>query len=662
VLGLLSGTYAVSPPDPGDQWTYFNAMAALGTGGNLVAPPVNFSMGSCTTNLSGSDDVYQDRCPQPWVNIDAAPTADTARAVFPYAYFLYLQNYVRAALAHKPPDTASPKAKILWLLDVQTVATMALLMLNIPLRGQGYTRRGFVGLPDANPTPAREVASPVLQPFLNAQKLFYDNLALARFAGYDPRQLSDPKYKAELAAAPIMPAAFAALPVFWIGNAYRQWKGLDQVYAVLFGGVIPTQAANWYGVPSYANKDAASLKDAVSRNDAPLIRGIYQWRMWCVRDGLSGVYVDPSIAPLGLGTAVNTPNLVDYISHVSSYERQFPELVLQTGKLYPNFAHAFAAADRIGAQVLSVNYQLEVRKHVGAWAARNSPKLDASGNPAFDKQSGQNAQQPVTYTDNDAFLRGLGKEVADRAKLAIANPGYACGDDKACQTAWNGATVHGTQIPGMSSVYSLAQKSPLGPFIQGGLAIASFLVNKFGAAIGGGYWPFFVIDLPFARTFTAAGWRTVPDGSSVDVLMRVLIAVQNIERLTGLALLTPPPPLPPKPVVVTPSSASTQPGTAPVVTVDPCAVVVAGWEKQHPDLAKCITIYDRSAMVTACHALRSGRMGMAEYTASIDKIVATACQKQKSSSIKVIAVAGVSLAAAGGAITWFFRSRGRTLK
>lgn len=662
----LGGTTAVSPPDPGDQWTYFNAMAALGTGGNLVAPPVNFGMGSCTANLSGSDDVYSDRCPQPWVNIDAAPTAATARAIFPREYFLYLQNYVRVALTQKPPDTASAKAKILWLLDVQTVATMALLMLNIPLRGQGYTYKAFVGLPDANPTPANEVASPVLQPLLAAQKLFYDNLALSRYAGYDPRQLADPKYKAELAAAVIQPAAFASLPVFWIGNAYRQWKSFDQIYVLLFGGVIPTTAANWYGIPSYGSKDAASLKDAVARGDAPLLRGIYQWRMWCVRDGMPNIYADASIAPLGLGTATNTVNLVDYIAHVMSFERSSPELVLQTGtpgKLYPNFAHAFVGAARIGAQVVSINYELEIRKHIGAWAVRNSPRLDAAGNPVFDRQSNQYAQQPITYVDNDAFLRGLSKDVADRAKLAIANPGYACGDDKACQSAWTGATVHGTKIPGMSEVYSLAKYSPLGPFIAGGLALAGFLVNKFGAAIGGGYWPFFLVDQPFARTFTAAGFRTVPDGSSVDVVMRVLVALQGLERLTGQSLLTPPPPLPPPPVVVTPTIVTPSATTpTPATTFDPCETVVELWAKQYPDLAKCLDRTSRGEMLTACHAVQSGRMTATQYHSTIDKIAADACTQSKSSTIKVIAVTTVSLAAAGAAVSWFFRSRGRTLR
>ena len=95
----LAGSYAVSPPDPGDQWAYYNTMASqVGWGGELLAPPVNFGMGACTASLKGSDDVYGQRCPDPWVNIDAQPGALTARAIFPRDYYEFLRKYVAFAL------------------------------------------------------------------------------------------------------------------------------------------------------------------------------------------------------------------------------------------------------------------------------------------------------------------------------------------------------------------------------------------------------------------------------------------------------------------------------------------------------------------------------------------------------------------------------------
>jgi hypothetical protein len=623
----------------------------VGWGGELLAPPVNFGMGACTASLKGSDDVYGQRCPDPWVNIDAQPGALTARAIFPRDYYEFLRKYVAFALQQQPSTSASPKAKVLWLLDVQSVTTMALLCLNIPLHGQAYTRKGFLGLPDPNPTPANETASPVLAQFLAAQKMFYDNIALARYQGYDPRLSADPKIKAELDAAPIMPAALATLPVFWIGNAYRQFTSYDQVYALLFGGIVPTQAPNWYSIPSFANKDAASLQDAQARNDQPLIRGIYQWRMWCVRDGLQNIYTDPSIAPLGMGIATSTANLVDYIAAVG-FEKQSPELVLRNGRLYPNFAYSFQSASRIAAQLAGIDYQLELRRHMARWVVKNSPKFDSDGNPPIDPQTGNYVMQPATYTDNDDFLRGLSKAVADRAKLAVANPAYACGTDKACQTAWAGTTVNGTKIPGAGAVYALAAHSPLGVFIQGGLALASLLINKFGAAIGGGYWPFYVVEQPLARTFTASGYRTVPDGSSVDVVPRVLMAVQALEQLTGLALLTAPPALKPPPVA---SAARPTEATVSPVT-DPCATLLATWAKNNPELAKCIDHNDQSAMITACHAAESGRMTQKQANASIAATIDAACKRASAAKAGTVARVGLfavltaAVASAGTAV------------
>jgi cobalamin biosynthesis Mg chelatase CobN len=72
---------------------------------------------------------------------------------------------------------------------------------------------------------------------------------------------------------------------------------------------------------------------------------------------------------------------------------------------------------------------------------------------------------------------------------------------------------------------------------------------------------------------------------------------------------------------------TTQPGTAPPPVPDPCVQLFASWSAANPQLDKCLNSYDRSQMLTACHAGQSGRMTQAQATETIQKIVAAACAR-----------------------------------
>lgn len=568
----------------GDEtWLYFVKMRALGA--PPLAPAVPLVYKTCSAgNLSGSDDVYFTRCTVPWIEVNAQPTAQTAQAVFAKAHFDYCKRYITEALRNKPSASAGNRAKLFWLLDVMTVGTLALIDLNIPI--VPATRRG---------RSTAHAPRSILTPFLSARDNFDRYAGLARGQLIKPTTRDD--VKREIQAAEVMPGPFTRLPLSWVnGDILR--RGPDPIYERIYKGYVPM--ANGYQVASVGNKDGAEIARASMTGDLPLIQAIQQWRLWCVRDGVSmPAGFDASLNPLHWGTATNQVTLGKLIESVVKSESNSPGLVLEVvggrPRLYPNLAYAFQNAPAILNPLLSMDYGMELRAHVSNWIAASTPKAGPDGQPAVDGR-GALVPQPVSFTDYALMVKGDAAAATAMARAAITNPELGCKGNKTCLEWVRGKKIAGDiRMPSQAEINQMIMATPLGLYWKAMQVLADFFVKAIGGAVAGGR-PFYPIEQPFVRSFTSPDYRTVPDDSSVMVLARVLSALQNLEQLTGIDLCTqcPGAAIPPPAVTPTATPRSSTPGPI----VDDCAERIDSYLGTRPLLR--LTPAQRQAVISLC--------------------------------------------------------------
>jgi hypothetical protein len=555
-----------------DAWNYWNAMAGFAP---PSTPRVPGLLRVCATDLSGSDSTYKDRCPAPWVEINAGPDASTAQLVFSKLYFTWSQQYVREAVTHKPNSFASTKAKVLWLLDVATVMTLGMVATNIPL----HNRHPFFDAWDS-----------VRADFSGVLELMRTNL-LSRYTAY-------PKDHASISSALFAPAPFMTFPLEWIDGYIRSPQAADLVYKRIYGSL--SLQGGWDQFKNFLPKFYNEWQAATAAGDEPLARAMMQWWLWCTRDGLQTVTSRPILNPLNLGAWNDTPELSWYISTIETYESQSPELVRRTDSfgdvLYPNFATSYSSFERLTAPFLSLRFDKVVQAHLTRWFQMSVPRVDAQNRPLLNAQ-GYPLQSPVTYTDAALFLKQDRAAVAAQAAAAIQHPGAAF----CSQMGWSGSNIQLPQIPGQiayvasvagepgalsvaaaipQSVHipscgeiveqgSNAAKAALGPWSGMVDWIGIALLKKFGAALGVG-WQLPIIAQPFVRTFVTPGFRTIPDGSTVDVFPRIVTAVQSLSVLLGVQLCAECQPLP-----AGTAQASTIVSAGPAVVVDTSAMQAA---------------------------------------------------------------------------------------
>lgn len=533
----------------GDEQQYWDAMAALRDEGqrlrvSFLAPTVSTCAPS--VNIRDGDNAYWQYCVSPILFFNVAGSGQSELSYcFQLAYFQWAQRYLREALRRKPPAGASTRARVLWTLDVWSHLVYGLLALNVDLRS-GVNR---VGPPTDNwlssqatgrtaRTQSGGWAHPVYVPFRAAQQARVRSNELLRST---ERSTMRNEQMAEWREAVMMPTPFWELPFDWISNLDPSGAVKDQnpLWATLYNGVMPW-AQNGVRVLSYGSKDAAELRAAL--NNQALYHATLQWRMMCLQDwgaarfgretplgGGSRAWLD--WWPLSMGTRHSSPTLSAYIRSVHYSERG--KLVMRSGspaRLYPTFAVAFNSIDSLVGPFLSMNYSQALKLQTALWA--QAAVRTNRGLPA------------VTYTDSNDYVRAHADAVQARAETAITNPrvvrdvDLATGHEEgAVEEATNDLFFDGVSIGGQEVIpplYDFIAENPVvKPWLAAFQRIFTEIVRAVGAATGGApTWP--LIPHPFVRSLQAAGWNAAADGSSVDVIAKITVAIKNIEVATNI--------------------------------------------------------------------------------------------------------------------------------
>lgn len=575
-----------------DHFTYFaKQRAAMGSPEALLGPMSQVELKRCSAgNLSGSDDVYLTRCPYPWIEVAAAPTAATARILFPKDYFDWCKQYVTTAIRNQPSTTASAKARVLWALDLMTHVCEALISLNIPVApsvrsGRSSATASFSG-------------EQMLAPFTSAIAGFARNVELARSNVY-LQYRDNPRFKEEVQRATTMPAPFAMLPLQWIGRGIMS-KDTDPIYERIYRGLVPMAGEGHYALQSVGGKDGVELLNAIRSADAPMIQGILQWRLWCVRDGIGvPAGMDVHKNPLGWGPSNNQKTLAQVIDHATRSEKQTPELVYgvvnSVGRLYPNFAYAFNGIEHIAQQLTAMGYEATIKRHVTAWIGDALPRADEAGRPAKDAR-GYDVPQPVSYTDHKLIREGNAAAATAAARSAAANPKCEGSNQRLCQQSLR--------------IRQLVMNSPLVPVYKAMMAIGDKLTQLIGGAVGVGS-AVYPVEQPFVRSFSDGSCSTVPNGSSTVLVPRILASIGVLEELTGLDLCAQCPEVPREagaapgmPAVPAPAPAPPPPGPTHL-----CAPAVTMYEATHK---MQFTAQERAEVEALCRTEYSpgGRQGV----------------------------------------------------
>lgn len=616
----------------GDHWIYFNKQrAAMGAPDGLLAPATPVELKRCSAgSLTGSDDRYLTRCPYPWVQVGAPPSAATAKILFPKAYFDWCKQYVFSASQFQPGSTASPLARVLWALDIMTHVNYALIALNIPIAPSARAGR--------SPATASRLGGIILKPFTDALEGHRRNLELARSNVY--RQYVDnPRFEGEVRAAAMMPSPFMMLPLQWIGRGIVS-KSPDPIYERIYRGVVPMQGQGWYSVASVGNKDGMEALAALGAGDTPYLNAVLQWRLWCVRDGVavpSGM--DVKANPIGWGPSNNQKTLATVVQHVAYHEKQEPELVYSVvdsrGRLYPNFAYAYGAIAHLALQLQSLGYEATIRRHVTMWLGDALPRADAAGSPLKDSR-GYDVPQPVSYTDHKQIREGNAAAATAAARAAAANPRCDGQNAGLCRQSLR--------------IRQLVMNSPALPIYKAMMAIGDKLTQMIGAAVGVGA-AVYPVEQPFVRSFADGAVSTVPDGPSTVLVPRVLASIGVLEEMTGLDLCAECP-------EVAREAAATAPAPAPAPAAAPpppppvhlCAPAVTMYEQKY---SLTFTPAERSEIEALCRAeMAGGRRGQAsERMDQLRRLRATqAVALPPSSSSKLPIVLAVAATAAAGVV------------
>lgn len=576
----------------GDHWIYYNRqLAAMGTPDGLLAPAANVELKRCSAgSLSGSDDKYLTRCPYPWVEVLAQPNATTAKILFPKAYFDWCKQYVFHASRNKPLQSASPLAKVLWALDIMTHVNYALIALNIPIAPSARAGR--------SPSQATTLGAFILSPFTAAIDAHRRTLELARSNVY--RQYVDnPRFEGEVRAATMMPSPFWMLPLQWIGRGVVS-KNPDPIYERIYRGVVPMAGQAGYSVASVGNKDAVEAIAALGAGDKPILNGILQWRLWCVRDGVAVPQgMDVKANPLGWGPSNAQKTLGYMVSHVAYSEKQEPELVYSVegglGRLFPNFAYAYRSIEHLALQLQSMSFEATVKRHVTMWIGDALPRADSSGRPLKDSR-GYDVPQPVSYTDHRKIREGNAAQATADARAAAANPKCEGDNVRLCQQSLR--------------IRQLVMNSPALPIYKAMMAIGDKLTAMIGAAVGVGA-AVYPVEQPFVRTFADPAVSTLPNGPSTVLVPRVLASIGVLEELTGLDLCAECPEVPREAAAAPSAPRPAAPAPAPAPTPGPvhlCAPQVTMYEAQHQ---LQFTAEERARIEALCRAemMGSGREG-----------------------------------------------------
>ncbi len=531
----------------GDEKQYWAAMAPLRQQGSYLTPAfVAPSVLSCTpsVDIRRGDNPYWQYCVSPALLFDLPGTgASELGYCFTKPYFQWIQRYLQAALRNKPPLSASAQARVLWVLDVWAHTVYGLLALNVDLRS-GLNRVGpavdnwLFSVGRASASRVGSSLHPVYQPFWGAQSAQMRSNELLRST---ERPTLRANQQGEWNDAVLMPTPFFELPFDWISSLNPNVKTANPLWSTFYSGVLPWER-NGLRLMSRGNKDAGDLRAATT--NVALRQGVYQWRMMCLQDWGSPSYGRET--PLGTGSAAwqnwwprgmgrrgDTVTLTQYIRSVH-YQQRGSKLQLVPGspaKLYPTFDVAFEGISRLVRPLVQLDYDEALKTHVALWSVA-STRVSRQGFPA------------VTFTDSNDLVKAHADAVQARAEAAITNPrlvrqaDLASGrregalEEAANDLFFEGVSIGGKQV--IPPLHDAIVENPiLKPWVAAFQRLFTVVVRLVGTATGGApQWP--LIPHPFVRSLNAAGWNTVADGSTLDVLPKIVVAIGNIEVATQI--------------------------------------------------------------------------------------------------------------------------------
>lgn len=508
-----------------DEKVYYHAMAPLRAKGQALVAAAASPTLETFDYLDGSA----------WLVYPNKPSKDVLlKYIFPKAYFDWCRVYVTAALALKPAPGAgsTPKAKILWAIDVLAHATFGYMALNT--QGFGWYVPNMATDMGGNPYP------PVTDTQLEDSKSSYMGRMI--ISGHLPWYYWGGSGWNTVTKAPSgkpfvrqpMPFAFLPFPSsIPIQHKYAGKIDLGQgstvpwpnpQWAIFVKGVQPWYAGG-YSLPSYKNKDAKILAAAAAANDPALMQGILQWRMWALNDFWWPQNWRLQKAEMtfdGGGRPPNTVLLTDYIDYVGR-QTPIPEVLLNKKPIgeeeAPNFYVGFTQGVDFALQgFLNLpSYEVVLQKYTQRWVTTYTPPpvstvtYDSTGMAV-----GGNAQ-PTSHTDFDQLEANQPKKILALYEDELKHPEKYMSKDAAKAEQWLQSKVN---FPGRDQL--IQQWTKFAAWF--GLAVG---VDKVAQEN-------FVVGNPFIRTLGAVGYNTAAEGSSVNLMVRVVSAIMNIEALSGL--------------------------------------------------------------------------------------------------------------------------------
>lgn len=501
-------------------------MAPLREAGlSLLSPFLAPRVSSCSPGVAirHGDNAYWMYCASPQLFFDVAGSGSAELGYcFPQAYFLWTQNYVREALRYKP-STGSAKAKVLWALDVWSHIVYGLLSLNIDLRS------GMLYQPGVDnyfaPAQGRGItthwAHPVYRAFRDAQ--YHRIKQNVQFLKVSEKPTLRTEQEKEWADSVMMPTPFFELPFDWISQLDTTAKDPNQLWDLFYSAVLPWEV-DGLRLLSESGKDSAEVSAALAQNDAPLVQGLYQWRLWSLQDWSSRPrYVTTPLGnsagdwdawwPLDMGVRNDTVTLGTYIQRVANERGLLTWRSATVSRLYPTLQVTLENMEGLTTPFLKLSYAGALKQHVALWTGK-TVEQNSFGYAA------------ITSTDSNALIKGQADLVQAQTEAAT----NMCGNPTQAQQMQSASP----EVQKLSTrVQTMTCNSPARPLLDQLGKLMNKLVVAVGAATGGApQWP--ILPNPFVRSLSDPAWNTEASGPTAATVARIFYAIKNIEVATGI--------------------------------------------------------------------------------------------------------------------------------
>jgi hypothetical protein len=533
----------------GDEYDYWNASKLVREEGRkyVFGKSLKERTVSCDASkqLLGSDMTWMQLCG----NLDGqllyglpADAADVNGAVFPRDFYLWCQRYVAFARMNKPGANASTLAKLCWTLDVLSMVTYGVAALNLVIfvEDGGHTGRVIDDFFRSRLLPLNSGGTTYVDAYNKA--LSYLSQVPAAVSFNDQKALAA-RFNYKAGSSPAV-AAIPLLPVPYMKRA-AQPTHTSHMPELPLRASFNTNVRPWVGKTfGVAASDKGDFSTAAGNE--PVQRAIQQWALWRWSQGAV-----PSSWYLATDAKGAMKPFLAYAAAVAadSGERAGVPAVFDPTTLvfWPTFATLYNGSLLNGVGYIDgyldyfvkLEYDVVTKLAAAIWMAQMTPQLPsspimvttgtkvvkASDACGADSARALMVTNPVTFGDRLALEKGDRKAAVAAMKAAMANPGTQAKTDTARQAVKAyGAISSYTKLPPVAAFQKLVN---LG---------MTALVNKLGAAIGFNPCdpPYVVIPAMFTQSIDAAHWRMVPDGSTGDVLARMVEAMINYEHVAKI--------------------------------------------------------------------------------------------------------------------------------